>query len=70
MRRLPPKKLKVLTLLFLGSGILGIVMGLGIIGNEPIFMMTFVGVLNLGLGGFVGWIFLNQEPRSHRKRKK
>jgi len=70
MRHVPPKKLKVLTLLFFGSGIFGIVIGLGIFGNEPIFMMTFMGVMNLGLGGFVGWIFLNQEPRSHRKRKK
>ena len=70
MRRLPPKKLKVLTMLFFGSGIFGIVIGLGIFGNQPIFMMTFMGVLNLGLGGFVGWIFLNQVPRSHGKRKK
>ncbi len=70
MRYVPPKKLKILTLLFFGSGIFGIVVGLGTLGNEPIIMMTFMGVLNLSLGGFVGWIFLNQKPRSHSKRKK
>jgi len=70
MRYVPPKKLKVLTFLFFGSGIFGIVVGLGTVGNEPIIMMTFMGVLNLILGGFVGWIFLNQVPRSHNKRKK
>jgi len=33
-------------------------------------MMTLMGVINICLGGFIGWVFLNQEPRSKRKRKK
>ena len=70
MRHVPPKKLKVLLIMFFGTGIFGIVIGLGILGNEPIFMMTLMGVINICLGGFIGWVFLNQEPRSKRKRKK
>ncbi len=70
MRHVPPKKLKVLLIMFFGTGIFGIVIGLGILGNEPIFMMTFMGVINLCLGGFIGWVFLNQEPRLKHKRKK
>ena len=70
MRHVPPKKLKVLLIMFFGTGIFGIVIGLGILGNEPIFMMTLMGVINICLGGFIGWVFLNQEPRSKHKRKK
>jgi hypothetical protein len=33
-------------------------------------MMTFMGVINICLGGFIGWVFLNQAPRSKHKRKK
>jgi len=70
MRHVPPKKLKVLLIMFIGTGIFGIVIGLGILGNEHIFMMTLMGVINICLGGFVGWVFLNQAPRSKHKRKK
>ena len=70
MRHVPPKKLKVLLIMFFGTGIFGIVIGLGILRNEPIFMMTFMGVINICLGGFIGWVFLNQVPRSKHKRKK
>ena len=66
MRHVPPKKLKVLMMVFFGTGIFGIAIGLTL----QIFMITFMGVINLCLGGFFGWIFLNQEPRSKHKRKK
>ncbi len=66
MRYVPPKKLKVLMMVFFGTGVFGIAIGLTLI----IFMITFMGVINLCLGGFFGWIFLNQEPRSKHKRKK
>jgi len=70
MRHVPPKKLKVLLIMFFGTGIFGIVIGLGMLGNDPIIMMTFMGVINLCLGGFIGCVFLNQVPRSKHKRKK
>ncbi len=66
MRYVPPKKLKVLMMVFFGTGVFGIAIGLTLI----IFMITFMGVINLCLGGFFGWVFLNQEPRSKHKRKK
>ncbi len=53
-------------MVFFGTGVFGIVVGLTL----QIFMITFMGVINLCLGGFFGWIFLNQEPRSKHKRKK
>jgi len=53
-------------MVFFGTGVFGIAVGL----TQEIFMMTFMGVINLCLGGFFGWIFLNQEPRSKHKRKK
>jgi len=70
MKYIPPKKLKVLLIMFFGTGIFGITMGLGMLGNDPIIMLTYGGVINICLGGFMGWIFLNQEPRSKHKRKK
>ena len=69
-KKLPPKKLKVLMALFFGAGIIGIVFGLGYLGNQPNFMMTTMGVVNLCLGGLVGWIFFTREPRESRKKRK
>jgi len=70
MKYIPPKKLKVLLIMFFGTGIFGITTGLGMLGNEPILMLTYGGVINLCLGAFIGWVFLNQVPRSKHKRKK
>jgi hypothetical protein len=61
-----PKKLKFLMGLFFCAGILGIIVGL----SNHILMMTAMGVINIGLGGLVGLIFIYQEPRSRDKRKK
>ena len=52
--------------LFFLTGIMGIIMGL----SHNDLMITFMGVINICLGGFVGWIFLTQEPKSEHKRKK
>ncbi len=70
MRYVKPRKLKILLVMLFGSGALGIVVGLGFLGNDPIFMMSLMGVLNICLGGFFGVVFLMQEPRSDKKRKK
>lgn len=70
MRYVKPRKLKILLVMLFGSGALGIVVGHGILGNDPIFMMSLMGVLNICLGGFFGIIFLTQEPKSEQRRKK
>lgn len=61
-----PKKLKVLTILFLSTGGIGIAIGL----LNYQFMITVMGVVNLSLGGFFGWRLLTQEPELRKKRNK
>jgi len=56
-------------ILFFGTGIMGIAIGLSI-PSQISLNITSLGVINLCLGGLVGWIFLTQEPRSKDKRKK
>ncbi len=53
-------------LMFFGTGIWGIGMGLAF----EFFYLTSLGVINICLGGFVGWIFLTQKQKSRDKRKK
>lgn len=65
MKYVAPKKLKVLMGLFFGTGIIGIVMGLS---NRDLYLTT-LGVINLCLGGFIGWLFFTQQPKSRDKRK-
>jgi hypothetical protein len=69
MKYIKPKKLKVLMILFFGTGIMGIVIGLSI-PSQTSFSITSLAVINLCLGGLVGWIFLTQKPRLKDKRKK
>ncbi|GBF24803.1 hypothetical protein MnTg01_01146 [archaeon MnTg01] len=66
MKYISPNKLKLILLMFFGTGIWGI--GMGLFTN--FFYLTSLGVINICLGGFVGWIFLTQKPRSKDKRKK
>ena len=56
-------------IMFFGTGIMGIVIGLSI-PSQMSFYITSLGVINLCLGGFVGWIFLTQQPKLRDKRKK
>jgi hypothetical protein len=65
MKYVAPKKLKVLMGLFFGTGIIGIAMGL----SYSFFYLTTLGVINLCLGGFIGWIFFTQHPKLRDKRK-
>ena len=70
MKYVKPTKLKIITLVLFGTGAFGIVVGLGVPGNQPILMMSFMGVINICLGGFFGVILLTQEPKSEQRRKK
>ncbi|MDH3618482.1 MAG: hypothetical protein OES14_02470 [Nitrosopumilus sp.] len=74
MKYISPLRLKVLMMMFFGTGILGIVIGLTIapsFSSDSSLMITFMGVINLSLGAFFGWIFLTQRPteKDPRKRK-
>jgi hypothetical protein len=74
MKYVNPLRLKVLMMMFFGTGIGGIIIGLNIapaLSLESSLIITFMGVINLSLGGFFGWVFLTQKPsvQDPRKRK-
>jgi len=63
---IPPKKLKVLIVMFfVGAGV-GILLGL----LSNYLYLTLLGVVNLILGGVMGFILLLQAPRVRDDRKK
>ena len=65
-RYIPPKKLKVLIVMFfVGAGV-GIILGL----FSNYLYLTLLGVVNLILGGVMGFILLMQAPRVRDDRKK
>lgn len=64
MKKIPPLKLKVMMFAFLGTGIWGIMLGNFIMHS---FYVTILGVINLILGGFVGYLFLNPKPEQEKK---
>lgn len=69
MKYVKPFRLKVMMAMFFGTGIIGIIVGLSSSQQTTLFV-TFLGVINLSLGAFFGWIFLTQPPESDDKRKK
>ena len=73
MKFINPLRLKVLMMMFFGTGILGIVIGLTVAPNfstDSSLMITFMGVINLSLGAFFGWVFLTQQPNVQDPRKR
>ena len=63
---IPPTKLKVLIVMFfVGAGV-GIVLGL----FSNYLYLTLLGVVNLILGGVMGFILLVQAPQVRDRRKK
>ncbi len=74
MKYVKPSRLKVMMIMFFGTGILGIIVGLYVaqpsVTSYTRLLITFLGVINLSLGAFFGWIFLTQTPELDDKRKK
>jgi len=70
MKYVKPLRLKIMMILFFMTGILGIIVGLFVAPHQGTLLFTFMGVINLSLGGFFGWIFLTQTQESNEKRKK
>ncbi|MCH6585621.1 MAG: hypothetical protein IH792_01140 [Thaumarchaeota archaeon] len=59
-------------MMFFGTGIMGIIIGLSTIapaGNMKM-ILTFMGVVNIGLGAFFTFTFLTQTRKEPDKRKK
>jgi len=73
MKYIPPKKLKILTIMFFAAAGFGIFAGLFLAtsGTQGL-MITLLGVVNLCLGGFMGFLLFTQKPytRDSRKYKK
>ena len=65
-----PKKLKVLIALFFGTAGMGIFVGLVIAEGIQTLYITFLGVVNLCLGGFVVWLLVTQKAKVRDSRKK
>ncbi len=60
-------------MMFFGTGIMGIIMGLVVAPSQlpsMIMIITFMGVVNIGLGAFFTFTFLTQTRKEPDKRKK
>ena len=70
MKYIPPKKLKVLTIMFFAAAAFGIYSGLELAtsGMQGL-MITLLGVINLLLGGFMGYLLFTQKPKVRDSRK-
>jgi hypothetical protein len=70
MRYIEPTRVKVLMMMFYATGVLGLIIGLVIAPPSMTMMITFMGVINFGLGAFFTFIFLTQIKKDPDKRKK
>ena len=71
MRYLEPTRVKVLMMMFFVTGIIGVIIGLSPITPPNLkLMITFLGVVNIGLGAFFIFIYLTQTRKEPDKRKK
>ncbi|QLH03230.1 hypothetical protein C5F47_06565 [Nitrosopumilus cobalaminigenes] len=58
-------------IMFFATGSLGIIIGLSpVAGPQQTLMITFMGVINIGLGAFFAFIYLTQVKKDPDKRKK
>jgi len=71
MKHVPPTKLKVLMIMFFAAAGFGIFTGLAIAtsGMQGL-MITLLGVINLCLGGLMGFLLLTQKPKVRDSRKR
>lgn len=70
MRYVEPTRAKVLMMLFFVTGVIGMIVGLVIAPPHLTMIITFMGVVNFGLGAFFTFILLTQVQKSPDKRKK
>ncbi len=70
IRYIEPNRLKVLMMMFFGTGIMGLIMGLQFAPKTMIMILTFMGVVNIGLCAFFTFTFLTQTRKEPDKRKK
>jgi len=70
MKYIEPIRVKVLMIMFYATGVVGMMIGLTIAPSSTTVIITFMGVINFGLGAFFTFIFLTQVEKEPDKRKK
>ena len=70
MRYIEPIRVKVLVIMFYATGMMGLIVGLVVSPPSMTMMITFMGVINIGLGAFFTFIFMTQIQKEPDKRKK
>ena len=70
MRYIEPTRVKVIMIMFFATGALGIVIGIAVAPPSSTMIITFMGVINFGLGAFFTYVFLTQTKKAPDKRKK
>ena len=70
LKYIQPKRLRVLIALFFGTAGMGIFVGLVIAEGIQSLYITFLGVVNLCLGGFVSYLLMTQKAKVRDGRKK
>ena len=74
MRYIEPIRVKVMMIMFFAIGSAGIIIGLSdVTPNNFKIMITFMGLINIGLGAFFAFLFLTQiraEPDKRKKKRK
>lgn len=70
MRYISPVRVKVLMMMFYSTGVMGLIIGLVVAPPTMTIMITFMALINVGLGAFFTFIFLTQTPKAPDKRKK
>jgi len=57
-------------IMFYATGVAGMVIGLAVAPSSTVVIITFMGVINFGLGAFFTFVFLTQARKEPDKRKK
>ena len=70
MRYIEPNRAKVLMIMFFATGALGMIIGIVVAPPSSTMIITFMGVINFGLGTFFVYVFLTQAQKLPDKRKK
>jgi len=70
MRYIEPIRVKILMLMFYATGVVGMIVGLVVAPPTMTVMITFMSVINVGLGAFFTFLFLTQTQKAPDKRKK
>ncbi|MFQ5781847.1 MAG: hypothetical protein ACE5GR_02175 [Nitrosopumilus sp.] len=70
MRYIEPTRVKVLMMMFFATGVTGMIIGLVVAPPSMTMIITFMGVINVGLGAFFTFVLLTQVEKTPDKRKK